>query len=173
MTILPGIRAGGINITVVGKHFEAIQQSRMFVSYLNRNIPGECQVLSNTTMSCLSPKIDDPDPYIVDQSDNVNADRPIYLDYEFEIDDVMKPASNKGDYQPFELYPNPVYLKWYEKDKSFEEGKLLVINGQNLDQACRKSDVLVKVGSKTCTVTALTREHLTCQPPSEAPDGNL
>lgn len=174
-----GIPAGGISVTVVGNHFETIQRSQMFVFFANKTFSkrfeqtGECTVLSNTTMNCVSPKINDTD--ILDQLNNVNnVGVPTYLDYGFKINDAfeVKNLSNKDDYRPFELYPNPVYLKWQEISKSFEEGESLVIEGFNLNQACTESDVVAMVGRKTCTITSLSQEQLICTPPSAAPDGN-
>lgn len=45
----------------------------------------------------------------------------------------------------------------------------MTINGQHLDRACQESDVVVKIGASFCNVTSLSRQQLTCRPPSKQP----
>ena len=41
--------------------------------------------------------------------------------------------------------------------------------GRNLDRASQDSDVLVRIGNSFCNVTSLSRNQLTCRPPSSQP----
>lgn len=169
--MVSGIPAGGIKITVVGNQFEAIQQPNMYVYYEGKTYLSECKVITNQEMTCYSPSIDDPDN--LDQLKNLNADTPTELEYGFKMDDVIevRNLSNKDNHHPFELYPNPVYLKFEENVKYFKS-EYLTINGKNLDRACRESDVVVMVGNGICNITSLSRQQLTCRPPVEATDAN-
>ena len=68
--------------------------------------------------------------------------------------------------RPFELYPNPVYLP-FEENVKYYKSEYLTINGKHLDRACKESDVTVKIGDGICNITSLSRQQLTCRPPSD------
>ena len=46
---------------------------------------------------------------------------------------------------------------------------LSVLQGRNLNLACRDSDVTVRIGTEFCNVTSLSQNQLTCKPPKKAP----
>lgn len=116
-------------------------------------------------MLCDSPNID---------ADNMklDADSPTKLEYGFRMDDVTGVQNlTMQHHNPFELYPNPVYYPFEESVKYFKS-EYLTINGRNLDRACREIDVLVTIGDSICNITSLSRQQLTCRPPTEASDSN-
>lgn len=43
------------------------------------------------------------------------------------------------------------------------------IQGKNLDRASQEADVLVRIGNSFCNVTSLSRNQLTCRPPTSQP----
>lgn len=166
-----GIPAGGIKITVVGTHFDAIQKPKMYVYYKNDDDEAvqsfsECEVISPTEMKCDSPSMEGK------WTESLNADNPMELEYGFSMDAV---ASVKNLSRPqrnsFGLYPNPEYFQFEENVKYFKS-EYLTINGRNLDRACKESDVVVKIGNSICNITSLSRQQLTCRPPTEATDSN-
>lgn len=159
-----GIPAGGIKILVAGNQFEAIQKPQMYVFYENKMFLSECRVISNKEMICDSPAID---------TDNVelDADRPAFLEYGFQMDDVPGVQNLSKKINFFELYPNPEYFSFEENVKYFKS-EYLTINGRHLDRACKESDVLVTIGDGICNITSLSRQQLTCRPPTEASDSN-
>lgn len=161
-----GIPAGGIRIVVAGTQFEYIQRPRMYVYYQSKMFLSECEVASNTEMSCDSPVIDADAAYL-------DADHPLKLEYGFQMDDVLmvQNLSQRAELHDFELYPNPVYAS-FEENVKYYKSEYLTINGKNLDRACRESDVVVMIGQGICNITSLSRQQLTCRPPAEASDSN-
>lgn len=162
-----GIPAGGIRIAVVGTQFHTIRKPRMYVYYQEKKFWSVCQVVSAVEMACDSPVIDAEHAVL-------DPDRPLLLEYGFQMDDVLavQNLSRRGDHNAFELYPNPVYLSFEENLKFFFEREYLTINGKNLDRACKESDVTVRIGDGVCNITSLSRQQLTCRPPMEVTDSN-
>lgn len=160
-----GIPAGGIRITVTGNQFEYIRSPRMYVYYEGKMFLSECEVLSNTDMICNSPIIDA-------DSGSLDADKPELLEYGFIMDNVAAVQNLSAKHKNyFELYPNPVYLK-FEENVKYYKSEYLTINGKNLDRACKESDVIVMIGNGVCNITSLSRQQLTCRPPVEVTDSN-
>nr|CAD7396273.1 unnamed protein product [Timema poppensis] len=119
-----------------------------------------CVVLSNSNMACSSPTIEfDKEP---------DAENPMKLEYGFLMDNVTGVQNLSMDHNPFLLYPNPIYDKFDEEVKYYKSD-YLTINGQHLDRACQESDVVVQIGNSFCNVTSLSRQQLTCRPPTTQP----
>jgi plexin A len=149
---------------VVGNNFHSIQNPNMYVYYQDKMFLSQCKTLKDTEMLCDSPVID---------ADNtaLDADHPMQLEYGFQMDDVLGVKNLSTSLRHFELYPNPVYMA-FEENVKYYKSEYLTINGQNLDRACKESDVEVRIGDGVCNITSLSRAQLTCRPPSEAPDSN-
>lgn len=160
-----GIPAGGIKIYVHGTNLKIIQQPKMYVYYDDKTFIAHCAVLSNTDMECDSPVIDA-------DSDKLDADDPAKLEFGFMMDDVagVQNLSTKGQ-QKFELFPNPWYAP-FEEDIKYFKSEYLTINGRNLDRASKESDVMVMIGEGMCNITSLSRQQLTCRPPTDVSDSN-
>lgn len=160
-----GIPAGGIKIFVHGMNLRIIQDPKMYVYYDEKMFLSHCIALSNTDMECDSPVIDA-------DSDKLNADDPVKLEFGFIMDDVagVQNLSTKGQ-QKFELYPNPWYSA-FEEDIKYFKSEYLTINGRNLDRASKETDVIVTIGNGLCNITSLSRQQLTCRPPPDASDSN-
>nr|CAD7459220.1 unnamed protein product [Timema tahoe] len=155
-----GIPAGGIRISVSGKNLAYIQNPRMYVYYKDKQFSSTCVVLSNSNMACSSPTIEfDKEP---------DAENPMKLEYGFLMDNVTGVQNLSMDHNPFLLYPNPIYDKFDEEVKYYKSD-YLTINGQHLDRACQESDVVVQIGNSFCNVTSLSRQQLTCRPPTTQP----
>lgn len=160
-----GVPSGGIKILVVGNQFESIQNPNMYVYYQDKMFLSQCVVNSMTEMICDS-------PYIDADNTQLDADKPKYLEYGFQMDDVAGVQNlTMRNQHPFELYPNPVYYPFEENVKYFKS-EYLTINGKNLDRACKENDVMVTIGESICNITSLSRQQLTCRPPTEASDSN-
>ncbi|CAH0391887.1 unnamed protein product [Bemisia tabaci] len=159
-----GIPAGGIKISVTGKNLAFIQRPQIYVYYNRKQYFGECEVMSNSNIACLSPRVD------VDQE--LDADHPLALTYGFIMDNVtsVRNLSSQSNFNDFLMYPNPIYEPFDEEVKYYKSD-YLTINGQHLDRACQESDVVVKIGSSACNVTSLSRQQLTCRPPLSQPPG--
>jgi len=157
-----GIPNGGIIITVMGTNLHYIQNPRMYVSYGGVVASNSCVVLSESRMECRSPS--------VAHADTISPETPVRLDYGFLMDDVpsVQNLSLRAGFSHFLLYPDPVYDKFDEEVKYYKSD-YLTINGANLDRACQETDVEVKIGTAWCNVTSLSRNQLTCRPPSVQP----
>lgn len=160
-----GIPAGGIKIAIRGSQFEYIQSPKMYVYYNDKMFFSVCEVLSSTDMICYSPVIDTGNLVL-------DADKPEQLEYGFIMDNVIgvQNLSTKHG-NKFELFPNPVYDRFEDRVKYYKS-EYLTINGKNLDRACKESDVLVMIGNGICNITSLSRQQLTCRPPSESTDSS-
>jgi plexin A len=88
----------------------------------------------------------------------------IQLEYGFIMDDVITTRNLSESQKPFELYPDPHYYKFDEL--KYYNSEYLTINGKNLDRACKETDVEVLIGNKFCNITSLSRQQLTCRPPT-------
>lgn len=116
-------------------------------------------------MECDSPVIDA-------DSHKLDAEDPNKLEFGFMMDDVagVQNLSTKGQ-QKFELYPNPWYAP-FEEDIKYFKSEYLTINGKNLDRASKETDVVVMIGDGVCNITSLSRQQLTCRPPTDVADSN-
>ncbi|XP_026055236.1 plexin-B1 isoform X3 [Carassius auratus] len=74
---------------------------------------------------------------------------------------------------PFSYEPNPVLhsLNQHEPSKPFRHkpGSIISVEGENLDLAMSKDEVVALIGDGECAVKTLTRNHLYCEPPSLQP----
>ncbi|KAH8398904.1 hypothetical protein KR222_005983, partial [Zaprionus bogoriensis] len=156
-----GIPAGGIRIAVTGTQFTSIQAPSIYVFYKGKMYVSQCRVHSDTDMECPSPIIE-MDGHLLD------PENPLLLEYGFLMDNVKRVQNLSSHHNNhFELYPNPEYFIFEERVKYFKS-EYLTINGRNLDRACKESDVEVKIGNGYCNITSLSRQQLTCRPPTEA-----
>ncbi|KAJ1526203.1 hypothetical protein ONE63_009362 [Megalurothrips usitatus] len=158
-----GIPAGGIKISVSGKNLAYIENPQIYAYYEDKMFIGQCSVLSNSNMACDSPSVTLREGTVID------AEFPLKLQFGFKMDDVAGVRNlTRFSFSAFHLYPNPVYEK-FEEDPKYYKSDYLTINGQHLDRACQESDVVVKIGNESCNVTSLSRQQLTCRPPSVQP----
>lgn len=76
-------------------------------------------MLSNTSMICMSPVIDEV------EDSKLDADNPLKLEYGFRMDNVtgvQNLTQSKKEFNPFLLYPNPTFnpfdkeVKYYKSD---------------------------------------------------------
>ncbi|XP_059489451.1 plexin-A2 isoform X1 [Neocloeon triangulifer] len=158
-----GIPAGGIKVSVSGRNLAYIQSPEMYVYYDNKKFTSPCVVLSNSNMACKSPKIEF-------EGKEPDLEPPKGLVYGFHMDNVVgvQNLSNQNGYSRFFLYPNPVYES-FDEDVKYYKSDYLTINGHHLDRACQESDVRVEIGDSVCNVTSLSRQQLTCRPPTSQP----
>ncbi|XKL61681.1 hypothetical protein PGB90_001514 [Kerria lacca] len=165
-----GIPAGGIKISVSGKHLLSIQRPKFYVynEEKTKHYLSKCEVHSDSLMTCLS-------PYIADINNSLlEAEKPKQLDYGFEMDNVaaVQNISMNNNYPKFSLYPNP-HFDEFENMIKYYKSDYLTINGMNIDRACQETDIRVRIGNKDCNVTSLSKQQLTCKPPSEQPTNSI
>ncbi|MEQ2161595.1 hypothetical protein GOODEAATRI_011050, partial [Goodea atripinnis] len=73
--------------------------------------------------------------------------------------------------QAFSYEPNPV-LKPLDPVKAYRynPGSFIQLEGDNLDLAITKEEVVVLIGEGVCAVKTLTKNHLYCEPPPQQPN---
>ncbi|KAM6979965.1 plexin-B1 [Aplochiton taeniatus] len=75
--------------------------------------------------------------------------------------------------QGFVYEPNPVLYPLNQQEPlkpyRYNPGSFIQLEGENMDLAVSKEEVVVLVGEGVCAVKTLTRNHLYCEPPSEQP----
>ncbi|XP_072136978.1 plexin-B1 isoform X3 [Mobula birostris] len=182
---------GGRVISVQGQNLDAVQTPQMMVRLLPKNrrqrsaklqsrpwrrkcrmtkdsssngtsfheFYESCQVNSSSFMTCKTPSIEAPINgavitvhFIMDGlCFNFNEISPTKFTY--KPDPILKPLNTDDPLKPYRHKP----------------GSVLSVEGENLDLAITKEEVVAMVGEGMCLVKTLTGNHLYCQPPSEQP----
>ncbi|XP_069501478.1 plexin-B3 isoform X1 [Ambystoma mexicanum] len=120
-------------------------------------VPVPCTTNSSTLLVCPSPQIP-AEMHPVDVIfilDNVRADfRSITGEpFGYMTDPTLRPLNKEDPTKPYSLKP----------------GNVLDIEGDGLDLGISKKEVIAMIGNGVCTVKTLTKNHLYCEPPLEAP----
>ena len=133
-----GIPSGGINITVVGTHFDYIQEPEIYVLHDGARYSAPCHVSSNTQMYCKSPNVQS-----LTNSEWINRENPepIRLDYGFIMDNVkgVQNLSNHLKVSKFVyVYPDPEFSKFDDPNGvKLYKSDYLTLNGKNLNRASK------------------------------------
>lgn len=120
---------------------------------------GPCEVNSSTLILCQSPVVDS-----TLQGSEVKV--------AFLLDNLSFDFSSLNG-QPFRYEPDPVLQPLNQQDPMkayrYNLGSFIQLEGENLDLAITKDEVLVLVGEGVCAVKTLTKNHLYCEPPPQQP----
>uniref|UniRef100_A0A8C3SV12 Plexin-B1 n=1 Tax=Chelydra serpentina TaxID=8475 RepID=A0A8C3SV12_CHESE len=73
--------------------------------------------------------------------------------FSYEVNPILKPLNDEDPAKPYRHKP----------------GSVISVEGENLDLAISKEEVVAMIGEGVCVVKTLTRNHLYCEPPSEQP----
>uniref|UniRef100_A0A8C7N2N5 Plexin-B1 n=1 Tax=Oncorhynchus kisutch TaxID=8019 RepID=A0A8C7N2N5_ONCKI len=172
---------GGRLIFVSGHNLDVVQQPNMLVTVFpwesipqrrRRRSGGErehetedkymerCEVNSSTLILCRSPALE---PSVWGSQ----------VDVAFLLDNLRFPFGAISPQGAFSYEPNPVLhpLNQQEplKPYRYNPGSFIQLEGENLDLAISKEEVVVLVGEGVCAVKTLTRNHLYCEPPPQQP----
>uniref|UniRef100_A0A671TKV1 Plexin-B1 n=1 Tax=Sparus aurata TaxID=8175 RepID=A0A671TKV1_SPAAU len=156
---------GGRRIYVSGHNLDVVQEPHMVVTVTpydsalfalsNRLV---C-VNSSTLILCRSPMVD-----ISIWGSKVTV--------EFLLDNLRFDFSRLNP-QTFSYEPNPVLRPLNQQDPlkvyRYNPGSFIQLEGENLDLAITKDEVVVLVGEGVCAVKTLTANHLYCEPPPQQP----
>ncbi|CAB1354237.1 unnamed protein product, partial [Coregonus sp. 'balchen'] len=119
-----------------------------------------CEVNSSSLILCRSPAVEP----------SVWGSR---VDVAFLLDNLVFPFGAVSPQGAFSYEPNPVLhpLNQQEplKPYRYNPGSFIQLEGENLDLAISKEEVVVLVGEGVCSVKTLTRNHLYCEPPPQQP----
>ncbi|XP_076606423.1 plexin-B1 isoform X2 [Chaetodon auriga] len=118
-----------------------------------------CEVNSSSLILCRSPMVDS----------SVWGSK---VTVEFLLDNLRFDFSRLNP-QSFSYEPNPVLRPLNQQDPvkayRYNPGSFIQLEGENLDLAITKDEVVVLVGEGVCAVKTLTRNHLYCEPPPQQP----
>uniref|UniRef100_A0A8C2YXQ8 Plexin-B1 n=1 Tax=Cyclopterus lumpus TaxID=8103 RepID=A0A8C2YXQ8_CYCLU len=175
--------SGGRLIYVSGHNLDVVQEPRMVVttspfgsisqnkrrkrgrrkrSYfsapsLSHQFTERCEVNSSSLILCRSPMVD-------------SSFRGSKVTAEFLLDNLRFDFSSLNS-QTFSYEPNPVLRPLNQQDPlkayRYNPGSFIQLEGENLDLAITKDEVVVLVGEGVCAVKTLTKNHLYCEPPPQ------
>ncbi|XP_051930951.1 plexin-B1 isoform X2 [Hippocampus zosterae] len=118
-----------------------------------------CEVNSSSLILCRSPMVDS----------SVWGSK---VTVEFLLDNLRFDVSTVNP-QAFSYEPNPVLHPLNQQDPlkayRYNPGSFIQLEGENLDLAISKEEVVVLIGEGVCAVKTLTRNHLYCEPPPHQP----
>uniref|UniRef100_A0A7N5ZQB3 Plexin-B1 n=1 Tax=Anabas testudineus TaxID=64144 RepID=A0A7N5ZQB3_ANATE len=118
-----------------------------------------CEVNSSTLILCRSPMVD----FSVFKSE---------VTVEFLLDNLSFDFKNLNP-QQFSYELNPVLRRLNQQDPMkayrYNPGSFIQLEGENLDLAITKDEVVVMIGEGVCAVKTLTKNHLYCEPPPQQP----
>ncbi|XP_067908087.1 plexin-B1 isoform X2 [Heterodontus francisci] len=118
-----------------------------------------CQVNSSSFMTCKTPSIEAP------VSDSVVT---VYFIMDNLCFDFNEISPTKFTYKPDPIL-KPLNADDPSKPYRHKPGSVLSVEGENLDLAITKEEVVAMVGEGICVVRTLTGNHLYCEPPLEQP----
>uniref|UniRef100_A0A8C9XH19 Plexin-B1 n=1 Tax=Sander lucioperca TaxID=283035 RepID=A0A8C9XH19_SANLU len=174
---------GGRLIYVSGQNLDVVQEPRMVVAVFpfasispnkrrkRRKRSGEqedrektfgrfmerCEVNSSSLILCRSPMVDS----------SIWGSK---VTTEFLLDNLRFDFSSLNP-QTFSYARNPVLRPLNQQDPlkayRYNPGSFIQLEGEDLDLAITKDEVVVLVGEGVCAVKTLTRNHLYCEPPPQ------
>nr|XP_025844674.1 plexin-B1 [Vulpes vulpes] len=118
-----------------------------------------CHVNSSQLITCHTPALpglpEDPWVQVEFILDNLVFDFAMLnpTPFSYEADPTLQPLNPEDPTMPFRHKP----------------GSVLSVEGENLDLAMSKEEVVAMIGDGPCVVKTLTRHHLYCEPPMEQP----
>uniref|UniRef100_A0A8C5R5T8 Plexin-B1 n=1 Tax=Leptobrachium leishanense TaxID=445787 RepID=A0A8C5R5T8_9ANUR len=122
-----------------------------------------CQINSSSLLFCKTPAIN---PLRCNSR----------IEVEFILDNLHFNFSAINS-APFTYEPDPVLTQLNAEDTAkpyrHKPGSVISVEGENLDLAITKEEMIAMIGDGVCTVKTLTRNHLYCEPPEKQPAPRL
>uniref|UniRef100_A0A667XCA5 Plexin-B1 n=1 Tax=Myripristis murdjan TaxID=586833 RepID=A0A667XCA5_9TELE len=163
--------------------FESISQTKRRKRKRRRRRSGELEVGREKT-SLVRPARMIPDPFTerceVNSSSLIQCRSPMVdssvwgskVTVEFLLDNLRFDFNNLNP-QSFTYEPNPILRPLNQQEPlkvyRYNPGSFIQLEGENLDLAITKEEVVVMVGEGLCAVKTLTKNHLYCEPPPQQP----
>uniref|UniRef100_A0A671KVJ7 Plexin-B1 n=1 Tax=Sinocyclocheilus anshuiensis TaxID=1608454 RepID=A0A671KVJ7_9TELE len=123
----------------------------------------DCEVKTSSLLLCRTPGVD---------AKVVGG----HMLVEFLLDN-LRFDFNSVSQSPFIYEPNPVLHPLNHRDPTkpyrYKPGSVISVEGENLDLAIFKEEVVALIGEGVCTVKTLTHNHLYCEPPPQQPPLSL
>ncbi|XP_072571519.1 plexin-B1 isoform X2 [Paramormyrops kingsleyae] len=125
----------------------------------DRHFLEPCQVNSSSLILCSTPLVEG---WTVGARIKVEF---LLDNLRFDFDDVSPNA--------FSYEHNPILYQLNSNEHGmpyrYKPGSIISVEGENLDLAIFKEEVVAMIGEGVCSVKTLTRNHLYCEPPSQQP----
>uniref|UniRef100_A0A8C2EMY1 Plexin-B1 n=1 Tax=Cyprinus carpio TaxID=7962 RepID=A0A8C2EMY1_CYPCA len=155
---------GGRVISVFGQNLDVVQKPQMRVTVvLSDSFEEDCEVKTSSLLLCRTPGVD---------AEVVGG--PMLV--EFLLDNLHFDF-NSVSQSPFTYEPNPTLHPLNHRDPTkpyrYKPGSVISVEGENLDLAIFKEEVVALIGEGVCTVKTLTHNHLYCEPPPQQPPLSL
>uniref|UniRef100_A0A8C2J3E6 Plexin-B1 n=1 Tax=Cyprinus carpio TaxID=7962 RepID=A0A8C2J3E6_CYPCA len=174
---------GGRVISVFGQNLDVVQKPQMRVtvvlpdsifplrrrrrrrkrSVTDVEMQEDCEVKTSSLLLCRTPGVD---------AKVVGG----HMLVEFLLDN-LRFDFNSVSQSPFIYEPNPILHPLNHRDPTkpyrYKPGSVISVEGENLDLAIFKEEVVALIGEGVCTVKTLTHNHLYCEPPSQQPPLSL
>uniref|UniRef100_A0A8C7D921 Plexin-B1 n=1 Tax=Oncorhynchus kisutch TaxID=8019 RepID=A0A8C7D921_ONCKI len=155
--------SGGRMIRVSGQNLDVVQEPRIRVTLSpleqRRIFETSCAVSSSSLMLC-------PTPAVGMEAHHARVKVDFLLDnLHFDFNSVGSGAFS------YELNPRLYPLNQNDPSKPYHHkpGSIISVEGENLDLAIFKEEVVALIGEGVCSVKTLTHNHLYCEPPSQQP----
>uniref|UniRef100_A0A8C1EU94 Plexin-B1 n=1 Tax=Cyprinus carpio carpio TaxID=630221 RepID=A0A8C1EU94_CYPCA len=155
---------GGRVISVFGQNLDVVQKPQMRMTVvLSDSFEEDCEVKTSSLLLCRTPGVD---------AEVVGG--PMLV--EFLLDNLHFDF-NSVSQSPFTYEPNPTLHPLNHRDPTkpyrYKPGSVISVEGENLDLAVFKEEVVALIGEGVCTVKTLTHNHLYCEPPPQQPPLSL
>ncbi|CAB1336795.1 unnamed protein product, partial [Coregonus sp. 'balchen'] len=144
--------SGGRMIRVSGQNLDVVQEPRI-------RFETSCAVSSSSLMLC-------PTPAVGTEAHHARVKVDFLMDnLHFDFNSVGSGAFS------YELNPRLYPLNQNDPSKPYHHkpGSIISVEGENLDLAIFKEEVVALIGEGVCSVKTLTHNHLYCEPPSQQP----
>uniref|UniRef100_A0A3P8ZZD4 Plexin-B1 n=1 Tax=Esox lucius TaxID=8010 RepID=A0A3P8ZZD4_ESOLU len=157
--------SGGRTIRVSGQNLDVVQEPRIRVTLISVCTPASlqfetgCVVSSSSLILCQTPAVG-PEA------------RRARIRVDFLMDNLHFDFSSVGS-GAFSYELNPILFPLNRNDPGkpyhHKPGSVISVEGENLDLAIFKEEVVARIGEGLCSVKTLTHNHLYCEPPSQPP----
>uniref|UniRef100_A0A8C7CZR0 Plexin-B1 n=1 Tax=Oncorhynchus kisutch TaxID=8019 RepID=A0A8C7CZR0_ONCKI len=150
--------SGGRLIRVSGQNLDVVQEPRIRVTQMAKHPYSFC-LSSSSLMLC-------PTPAVGTEAHSARVKVDFLLDnLHFDFSAVGSGAFS------YELNPRLYPLNQNDPSKPYQHkpGSIISVEGENLDLAIFKEEVVALIGDGVCSVKTLTHNHLYCEPPSQQP----
>ncbi|KAI5628464.1 plexin-B1 [Silurus asotus] len=150
--------AGGVEKGLLQRHKRIIPEVDAPES-TGKHFEERCEVNTSSLLLCRTPGMS---PEILEA----------VVEVEFILDN-LRFNFNAVSKTPFTYEPNPTLEPLSRDHQSepyrYKPGSVILVEGQNLDLAIVKEEVVALIGEGVCTVKTLTKNHLYCEPPAQQP----
>ncbi|XP_071810406.1 plexin-B-like isoform X1 [Asterias amurensis] len=177
------VLAGGRVVKVNGTNLHIIQKPQLLITVDEEEFRGDCTVMSETSMSCITPAVQLPNSSQTDSptrrrvaraaEDGVNVTTGFIMD---GVVGLRNWCSGKtAGCTPMEYVQDPVYYGFdhpsyeYTDGVGIKDGSTLQVRGNGINYAITSEEITVYVGNKQCTRISIGEANLFCDLPEDQP----